>query len=157
MRIQIALIAVAALFAGCSPMVETGKPIVVPKEKDATLFGVNEVAQTSMTNQSGKPVAGLILRDASLIKTARELASSKHQRYVIFCDFLMGNGVEGSYWRQQSERRVGLDLPVMDTRATKVILVTVNSDQVVMEWKSVRAAHVQISVDTNDFARSFTP
>jgi len=156
-RLQIALGTLVCSIVGCSPTVEKGKPFSFPREKDSVLFGVNSVTESSMTNRYGKPVDGLVLHEASLIRNAAELANSTHQHFVIFENFLLGNGVRGRYWQQQSEKRRDLGLPVMDIRASAVTIVTVSFNRVVVESKSSQAAHVQISVDTNDFARPFTP
>lgn len=156
-RLQIAVVAPLGVLLGCSPVSETGRPLTFPKEKETTLFGVGSVTQSIMTNRSGRPIDGVVLHDASLIRDANELAASKHQHYVVFRGFLLGNTLTGRYWQQQSEKHKGLGLPVMDTRSSAVTIVTVNSNKVVTQSKAVYVAHAQISVDTNDFARSFTP
>jgi len=145
------------LVEGCDPAVDTLKPLTFPTDKDSVVFGVSGVTKSSITNREGLEVEGLTLAGASLIRDEDDLMKSKHQRFVIFRDFLLGNMVRGSYWRQQSEKRKDFDLPVMDTRATKVILVTVDRDPIVTDRKVLRAAHVQLSVDTNDFVRPFSP
>lgn len=155
--LQIAAVALLGVLLGCSPVSETGKPLNFPKEKDATLFGVGSVTESTMTNQSGKPMDGVVLQDASLIRNAKELAASKHQHYVLFRGFLLGNALTGRYWQQQSEKQNGLGLPVMDTRSSVVTIVTVDANGIVTHSKSVHVAHARISVDTNDFARPFTP
>ncbi|PWU19342.1 MAG: hypothetical protein C5B50_06735 [Verrucomicrobia bacterium] len=149
--------ALAGLLAGCNPMDKVGKPLVFPKDTDSVLFGISSFADLSITNQYGYPVPGLILRDASLIENDRELADSTRGQFAIIRDFLLGNGVRGDYWQQQSEKRVGLGLPWMDTHSTEVLLVDVDSNRVVKTCKSIRVAHVTISVDTNDFSRTFKP
>jgi hypothetical protein len=156
-RLQIVIGALLVVILGCGSEPETGKPLSFPKEKDATVFGVRTITESTITNRFGKPIDGLVLLDASLIQNAEDLASSKHQHYVVFRDFLLGNGVRGRYWQQQSEKQKGLGLPEMDSRSTVVTIVTVNLNGIVTESRSLRASHVQISVDTNDFSRSFTP
>lgn len=154
---RLLFITLIGLVIGCNPMAETGKTLVMPKDKDSVLFGISSFAASATTNRDGNSVAGLILNDASLVESDRELAQSTRRQYAIFHDFLLGNGVRGRYWQQQSEKRVGLGLPIMDTRSSKVTLVEVDSNHVVVSCKSMRAAHVTISVDTNDFTRNFKP
>src|SRR3989442_12803006 len=100
--LQIAMGSLACFILGCSPVVQIGKPLYFPKDKDVAFLGITSFTQSVMTNREGKPIVGVILRDASLIRNPTELANSKHRQYVIFWDFLMGNGVGGAYWEQQS-------------------------------------------------------
>ena len=156
-RLHIALGVVVCFAAGCGRGIEIGKPLAFPTKKDVAVFGINGVTQSSMTNRSGIPIPGLVLHQASLIRNATELPNSHHERYVIFHDFLLGNLVTGAYWEQQSAKRVGLGLAAMNTHATPVTVVKVDSNRVVLESKKFRAAHVRVSVDTNDFTRQFVP
>jgi hypothetical protein len=145
------------LAAGCKQKVEIGKPFDFPKESDVILFGVASVTNSTMKNRDEKAVPGLLLLEASLLQSAAEVANSKHRRFVVFQDFFLGNSVRGRYWQQQSEKRPGLGLPVMDTQATAVLLVETDLDRNVTKSESIRAAHIQISVDSNDFSRPFAP
>ena len=156
-RLHIAVVALLGVLLGCSPVSEIGKPLNFPKNKDVTLFGVGSVTESTMTNRSGMSIEGVVLHDASLIRNAMELAASKHQHYVLFRGFLLGNAVTGRYWQQQSEKQKGLGLPVMDTHSSEVTMLTVSSNAIITQSKSVHVAHARISVDTNDFAKSFTP
>ena len=156
-RLQIVVVTLLGVLLGCSPVLETRTPLNFPKEKDVTLFGVGSVTKLTMTNQSGKPIDGVVLQDASLIRDAKELAASKHQHYVLFRGFLLGNLLTGRYWEQQSEKQKGLGLPVMDNRLSVVTIVTINSNGIITNSQSIHVAHAQISVDTNDFTRPFTP
>src|SRR4051812_8562979 len=90
--LRIAAIALLAVYCGCRPVAEAGKPINFPKKDDVVLFGVRSSAASTMTNRYGTPINGLVLLEASLIRNAGELADSKHQQYVIFWGFLLGNG-----------------------------------------------------------------
>lgn len=156
-QFRIAIAALLGVLVGCSPVYEAGKQFNFPKQKDATLFAVGNVIETTITNRSGNAIGGLVLQDASLIQNADELAASKRQHFVLFRDFLLGNMLSGAYWQQQSEKQKGLGLPVIDTRSSEAIIVTVDSNRIVTQRKSVRVAHTRIGVDTNDFTRSFTP
>ncbi|PWU10506.1 MAG: hypothetical protein C5B50_25445 [Verrucomicrobia bacterium] len=152
------MVGIAALFLfGCKSSVETGKPLGFPPEKDAKLFAAASVVLSTMTNQYGRPIDGIILQDASLVRDVDDLKRSNSATYVIFWDFLLGNMVDGAYWQQQADKRPGLGIPVMDTHSTKATIVSVNTNRVVTGVKSVRVAHVRISVDTNDFSRVYPP
>jgi hypothetical protein len=94
-RVWLLLGTFTGLFVGCNPMVETGKPFVFHKQKDATLFGVGSFAEAAITNQNGIPITGVILHDASLIESPDELSRSKHERFVIFQGFMLGEGAKG--------------------------------------------------------------
>src|SRR3954464_11592888 len=107
-HLQITISAVLGAFLGCSPIAKTGRPLDFPKEQDSVLFGAKGAAESSMTNRLGAKVEGLVLRGASLIRTTNDLAASKHEYYAIFRGFLLGNGVRGRYWQQQSEQQAGL-------------------------------------------------
>jgi len=156
--VWVGAILIALNFAGgCSRVAQTGKSLEFPKEKDTAVFGVSGVTSSIMTNQFGIPIPGLILHQASLIRNAAELTNSQHPHYVVFQDFLLGNLTRGRYWQQQSRREVGMGMPVMDTRSTVVTVVAVDSNRVVTDSKTFRAAHIQLNVDTNDFSRVFTP
>lgn len=67
------------------------------------------------------------------------------------------SSVGGAYWEQQAAKLPGLGLPVMDTHYNLVTLVDVDARHVVREARKLRVAHVQLSVDTNDFGKPFKP
>jgi hypothetical protein len=145
------------LMGGCRDGVREGKRFAFPSDADQVVFGVSTVTPAAMTNRHGIPIQGLILTGASLITSPADLKNSKHQRYVVFRDFLLGNLSRGRYWQQQSEKQVAVGLPVMDTRSTRVVLIELGSDRLIKQVRTIKAAHIQLSVDTNDFGRSFTP
>jgi hypothetical protein len=151
------VLALATLIAGCNSSLETGKPFAFPSEKDSMLFGVTSFAESAITNQDGIPVTGVILQDASLIESPQELSEARHRRYVVFRGFMLGEGAKSRYWQQQSEKRVGLGTPDFDYTKSKVQFVDVDSNRIVISCKSLKAAHVTLSVDTNDFSRIFKP
>jgi hypothetical protein len=151
------LVLLAGLIAGCNPMLKTGNPLVFPTDEDSVLFGISSFAESAIANQDGYPVPGLILNDASLIENAQDLKVSKRRQYAIFQGFFLGNCARGRYWQQQSKKRVGLGLPCMSTRSSKVMLVEVDANHVVIRCKSMRAAHVTLGVDTNDFSKTYKP
>jgi len=147
--------AALAFCIGCHRPPEPPKQLTVPADTNMTMFAVSGVAQTTLTNRNGKAVPGLLLRDASLVRNASDLALSHRTEFVIFQDFLLGNLARGRYWEQQAEKRSGPGLPAIDTRLTRIILVSADSNQTITASQQVQAAHVRIAVDTNDFGRQF--
>src|SRR5438552_4025259 len=89
--------ALRGLVTGLDPKPETGKPFAFPKEKDVKVFGVSSFAEASKRNHDGIPIGGVILHDASLIANPKELAASKHRRYVIFRGSMLGESAESRY------------------------------------------------------------
>jgi hypothetical protein len=111
-------VAVLCLATGCGKDIRPGEMFALPRERDQAIFSVSGVNITTMTNRHGTPIQGLILTDASLIRSEVDLKEPKRSRYVMFQDFLLGSLARGRYWQQQGEKRVGLGLPVVDTRST---------------------------------------
>ena len=137
-RLQMLLVMLSCFILGCGPVVEIGKPLNFPKEKNAVIFGVRSAEVSAITNQDGRPIDGLILHDATLIRDAGELANSKNQHFVIFWSFLLGNGARGRYWEQQSERQPKLGTPFIDSRSSRVAVLTVGSNGRVTESESLK-------------------
>jgi hypothetical protein len=150
---------VAVLFVGltgCGSGIHAGKALSFPKEKDAKVFSVGTVAETTMTNREGIAINGLIINEASLILSPAELTKSKSNHYVIFWDLLLGGMVESRYWEQTLEMHRGLGSRAMHTHYTTITSITTDSNQVVLDVKKYQVAHVRISVNTNDFGRKPT-
>jgi hypothetical protein len=143
--------------SGCSKSVKTGERFEYPKDKACLVFAVSNITQSVMTSRKGYLINGVDLNQASLLRNSEELSRSTRIHYAIFPDSFLGIGVQGRYWQQQSKRQEGLGLPVMDTRASKITVVTINSSKKIVDVKIMRAAHARIAVDTNDFSRPFTP
>ncbi len=145
------------LLFGCKPGVPVGKLLTFPDDKNAELFAASSVSECARTNRYGEEINGLIIRDASWIQNGGEIRSSKKTQYVLFHDFNMGQGAKGAYWQQRASKQAGLGIPVYDTRLTSVTLILVDSNGIVQQAKDVRVAHLQLSVDTNDFSRVLVP
>jgi hypothetical protein len=144
--------------SGCGgPKISAGAPLTYADVGSNVTFAASSVSQTNIYNQNGVPISGLVIRDASLIRSAADLSSSTRHVFVIFADFLLGNLASGSYWRSQADKRRSLDIPVFNTVKTRVLIVTVDASKQVTQVTRVAAAHAQLGVDTNDFARVFTP
>ena len=153
----LALLALCGFVAGCKQGSEIGKVFQLPQREASKVFGVSDLSEAAITNQNGIPVPGVILREACLIEDAAELSRSKHKRYVIFEGFVLGEGARSRFWQQQSGKVVGLGLPDFDTEPSKVLLVEVDTNNIVISSRTIRASHVTLGVDTNEFSRSYKP
>jgi hypothetical protein len=154
-----ALACIALLCAtGCGgPKISVGSTLTYADITNYQTFAVSSTSHTNIDNQNGVPVPGLVIREASLMRNAADLSGSARHQFVIFEDFFFGNLACGSYWRSQDEKRQGLDIPVYNTSKTRVLIVTVDASKRVQQVEWASAAHVQLSVDTNDFGRVFVP
>lgn len=143
------------LFCGCSQEPNVGSKMTFPKNKNHVLFAIRTWTPVSMTNQNGRNVPGLLACDASLIRDEHDLRDCRRTNFVIFDGFVLGNSIRGRYWSQLSEASADVGLPVMDTHKSHAIIITADASRVVLASRCIDIAHASISVDTNDFHRTF--
>jgi hypothetical protein len=155
----VAAVCIALLSASACgrPKISVGSPLVYSDLGDKVALAASGVCQTNIDNQNGVPIPGIVVRDASLIRNGADLSNATRHVFVIFDDFLLGNMARGSYWRSQAARRLGLDIPVVNTSETRVYVVTTDTANRIERVEHLAAAHAQLSVDTNDFGRAFVP
>ena len=150
-------LAAMLVLTACKPIAEVGTPLKLPGNSDRTVFAVSGVVENTMTNRSGKPVAGLILSEASLIRSSADLAESKKRTFVVFSDFLLGKGMAARYWEQQSKKQNEMGDPFVSTHLSRATIVILSSDKLVDTVQETKIAHAQLSVSTNDFERAYKP
>ena len=153
--VGVAVFCVVLVFiSGCGgPNIRAGTPLLYSDIASNVTLAATSVSQTFIRNQDGFPVSGLVITDASLIRNATDFTNSPRKLFVVFDDWFFGNLALISYNRSQAEKRRGLDIPVYNSSKTRVQIVTLDASKRVVQVQRWKAAHVQLSVDTNDFPR----
>lgn len=149
--------AILLLLLACRPLVKIDEPFRFPNNENLTVFGARKITYTVITNRSGKPIPGIVIHGASVLRNNTEFATTRDQKFVVFFDFLLGKGAASRYWRQQANRssRVGSEFLV--TSSSTVAIISTTTNKIVIDEKRLRIAHVALGVSPNDFERRFDP
>src|SRR5437867_4161462 len=150
------LIGLSLMLVSCGESRVAGKSVCSLFTTGEVCIACSSVQYTTMNNARGHAVPGIIIRDASLMKSTAEMSNSVRREFVFFKDRFFGGLVAGSYWEQQAKSNSAVGLEMMNSWPTRVIIGDVDERRLIRNGVVRRAGHAALAVDPADFGRPFT-